>query len=366
MSQRNRIVLAALALSAAFVLAAPPPARAAGLPLWRIPAVDVLERAWTWMARLVPRRPEDAGGAAGEGGGRDQSQRRHDPPREPNASHDPVQEAVVAGSSHCNSPCERISAQGRSFVDQKHPTPQELEDAVLGGLSAKQARAVVLHLLRGCADLQPRAVAVHPAAAPPGEPPRDSPVPPARRLRRADRPRSRRRGPAGPPPRRRPEPQAGGARRADRGRPGRPGRGAADLEGSAPLRGAPRAELGPAPSRSPADGEAGPGRDDPGRPPERSQGRHPGPRGPPLPRLDRAGERPPRGRRAGPGGSRPGVRHRPLPPGPLRRDSSWLASSTCSPRSRRPAAASASPARRSTSWPPSTSGTGTPTSPAGP
>jgi hypothetical protein len=59
MSQRNRIVLAALALTAAFVLA-PAPAPAAGLPLWRIPAVDALERAWTWMARLVlvePKKP---------------------------------------------------------------------------------------------------------------------------------------------------------------------------------------------------------------------------------------------------------------------------------------------------------------------
>jgi tetratricopeptide (TPR) repeat protein len=35
-------------------------------------------------------------------------------------------------------------------VDQKHPTSQELESAVLGGLSAGQARTVVLHLLRGC------------------------------------------------------------------------------------------------------------------------------------------------------------------------------------------------------------------------
>lgn len=53
MSQRNRIVLAALALVAAAALVTPAPARAAGFPTGRFPAVDALERAWTWIAHLV-------------------------------------------------------------------------------------------------------------------------------------------------------------------------------------------------------------------------------------------------------------------------------------------------------------------------
>jgi tetratricopeptide (TPR) repeat protein len=35
-------------------------------------------------------------------------------------------------------------------VDYNHPTPKELEGLMLGGISAKQARTVILHLLRGC------------------------------------------------------------------------------------------------------------------------------------------------------------------------------------------------------------------------
>jgi tetratricopeptide (TPR) repeat protein len=35
-------------------------------------------------------------------------------------------------------------------VDHNHPTPKELEGLMLGGISAKRARAVILHLLHGC------------------------------------------------------------------------------------------------------------------------------------------------------------------------------------------------------------------------
>lgn len=53
MSQRNRIVLAALALAATAALAAPAPTRAAGFPAARFSAADAFERAWTWIAHLV-------------------------------------------------------------------------------------------------------------------------------------------------------------------------------------------------------------------------------------------------------------------------------------------------------------------------
>src|ERR1700709_1074800 len=76
MSQRNRIVLAALALVAAVAPAPPAPARAAGFPTGRFPAVDALERAWTWIAHLVTgetKRPaaiqEKEGGAINPNGG---------------------------------------------------------------------------------------------------------------------------------------------------------------------------------------------------------------------------------------------------------------------------------------------------------
>jgi hypothetical protein len=52
MSQRNRIVLAAIALVAALALVTPAPSYAAGLP-WTLPAVDRLERAWDWLARFL-------------------------------------------------------------------------------------------------------------------------------------------------------------------------------------------------------------------------------------------------------------------------------------------------------------------------
>ena len=53
MSQRNRIVLAALALVAATALVSPAPTRAAGFPTARFSAADAFERAWTWIAHLV-------------------------------------------------------------------------------------------------------------------------------------------------------------------------------------------------------------------------------------------------------------------------------------------------------------------------
>jgi hypothetical protein len=53
MFQRNRIVLAALALLAAVALATPAAAHAAGFQTGRFSAVDALERAWTWIIHLV-------------------------------------------------------------------------------------------------------------------------------------------------------------------------------------------------------------------------------------------------------------------------------------------------------------------------
>lgn len=53
MSHRNRIALAALAL-AALSLMAPSASHAADFQAWRIPAIDVLDRAWTWVAHLLP------------------------------------------------------------------------------------------------------------------------------------------------------------------------------------------------------------------------------------------------------------------------------------------------------------------------
>ena len=53
MSQRNRIVLATVALTAALFLAAPPPSHAATHP-WKLPLPDAWERAWTWLAHLLP------------------------------------------------------------------------------------------------------------------------------------------------------------------------------------------------------------------------------------------------------------------------------------------------------------------------
>lgn len=71
MSQRNRIVLAAVVLAAALCGVAPAPSHAAGLRLWRVPGVDAWERAWNRLTALLPQgasrtppaRPEKEGGA---------------------------------------------------------------------------------------------------------------------------------------------------------------------------------------------------------------------------------------------------------------------------------------------------------------
>ncbi len=52
MSQRNRIFLAA-ALVAALFLAAPSPSHAAVHP-WQLPLAGAWERAWSWLAQLLP------------------------------------------------------------------------------------------------------------------------------------------------------------------------------------------------------------------------------------------------------------------------------------------------------------------------
>lgn len=67
MSQRNRIVPATLALVATLSLTAPAPSHAAGLQVWGIPAIDVLDQAWDWVARILPAKE---GGAADPNGKR--------------------------------------------------------------------------------------------------------------------------------------------------------------------------------------------------------------------------------------------------------------------------------------------------------
>ena len=54
MSQRNRIAFATIVLTAALFLAAPSPSRAASLRAGRAPAVAAWERAWSWLAGLLP------------------------------------------------------------------------------------------------------------------------------------------------------------------------------------------------------------------------------------------------------------------------------------------------------------------------
>jgi len=53
MSQRNRIVLASAALLAALFLAVPSPSHAAVQP-WKLPLAGAWERAWSWLAQLLP------------------------------------------------------------------------------------------------------------------------------------------------------------------------------------------------------------------------------------------------------------------------------------------------------------------------
>jgi len=52
MSQRNRIVIAAVALAGSLFLAAPAPSQAAGLRRTAVPAVDAVERLWSWLVGL--------------------------------------------------------------------------------------------------------------------------------------------------------------------------------------------------------------------------------------------------------------------------------------------------------------------------
>lgn len=76
MSQRNRIVLATAALLAALFLAVPAPSHAAVQP-WKLPLAGAWERAWSWLAQLLPggapqkpgTRQEKEGGAINPNGG---------------------------------------------------------------------------------------------------------------------------------------------------------------------------------------------------------------------------------------------------------------------------------------------------------
>jgi hypothetical protein len=75
MSQRNRIVLATAALLAALFLAVPSPSHAAVQP-WKLPLAGAWERAWSWLAQLLPGgaqkpgvRQEKEGGAINPIGG---------------------------------------------------------------------------------------------------------------------------------------------------------------------------------------------------------------------------------------------------------------------------------------------------------
>ena len=60
MSQHARRVLAALGLTAALLLAAPPPSRAAGFR--ELPSITgFAARAWAWLENLLPDRPAARG-----------------------------------------------------------------------------------------------------------------------------------------------------------------------------------------------------------------------------------------------------------------------------------------------------------------
>jgi hypothetical protein len=65
MSQRNRIALATAALLAALFLAAPSPSHAAVQP-WRLPIAGAWDRAWTWLAHLLPGAAPKKPGAVQE------------------------------------------------------------------------------------------------------------------------------------------------------------------------------------------------------------------------------------------------------------------------------------------------------------
>jgi hypothetical protein len=53
MSQQNRIALVTAALVAALFLAVPSPSHAAAQP-WSLPLAGAWDRAWTWLAHLLP------------------------------------------------------------------------------------------------------------------------------------------------------------------------------------------------------------------------------------------------------------------------------------------------------------------------
>jgi hypothetical protein len=65
MSQRNRIALATAALLAALFLAAPSPSHAAVQP-WSLPIAGAWDRAWTWLAHLLPGAAPKKPGAVQE------------------------------------------------------------------------------------------------------------------------------------------------------------------------------------------------------------------------------------------------------------------------------------------------------------
>jgi hypothetical protein len=68
MSHRNRIVLATATLLAALFLAVPSPSHAAVQP-WQLPLPGAFERAWSWLASLLPGgEPQKPGVQAKEGG----------------------------------------------------------------------------------------------------------------------------------------------------------------------------------------------------------------------------------------------------------------------------------------------------------
>ena len=76
MSQRNRIVLATAALLAALFLAVPSPSYA--VQPWKLPLAGSWERAWSWLAQLLPGgapqkpgvRQEKEGGVIDPNGGK--------------------------------------------------------------------------------------------------------------------------------------------------------------------------------------------------------------------------------------------------------------------------------------------------------